>query len=388
MSLEAFVGVLFASFVGAITFAKVARAQSFAQVMFSELLVVRYGSGTVEENESELFTTINGDENHHHHHLIKRGSRRSIGIQRERSHRSLNGRVVGISTFGVDQEDEDESKDSYPCPILEFQLVNRLHDVPAGQIMDATTNMVASIDLNQFYRLDREKTSNTKRTKKKKKNGGGRVKMEFKRGMLTQQESPCGLVVDFGDDEIPCSEDVLSTTQTSQLTESYEEDVTGHLVPRRIFARLEVETQHHPFLQHTWIVRHILNEHSPLLIPNVRETIQSCGGLWPMYLTNLQSIRSAIAFDQILVSFSGTSNADGNTVYAQKVYGYDALIVGHRFANMLYRSKRGARSLRANVSLINKVIEQAGGGGEELDQHRKHREERNESNTATIVFDL
>lgn len=46
VTIEAFVGVLFASFCGAIVFGKINRIQSFAQVTFSDPIVIRYGSGS------------------------------------------------------------------------------------------------------------------------------------------------------------------------------------------------------------------------------------------------------------------------------------------------------------------------------------------------------
>jgi hypothetical protein len=60
---------------------------------------------------------------------------------------------------------------------------------------------------------------------------------------------------------------------------------------------------------------------------------------------------------------SGTSNADANSVYAQKVYDFIDVNVGYRFVNPLYRDLDDG-SLRVDTSLINDVLEQAGGGGE------------------------
>merc|ERR1740139_1250603 len=52
-SVESFVGVLYAGFVGAIMFGKIVRLQSHAQVIFSDPIVIRYGSGVPDEIDCE-----------------------------------------------------------------------------------------------------------------------------------------------------------------------------------------------------------------------------------------------------------------------------------------------------------------------------------------------
>lgn len=65
-----------------------------------------------------------------------------------------------------------------------------------------------------------------------------------------------------------------------------------------------------------------------------------------------------------MVSLSGTSNADANSVYAQKVYDYRDLCVGYRFCDILYRDSDG--KIAVDHALLNDVKEQRGGGGEDL----------------------
>mmetsp|Transcript_10407 Transcript_10407/g.28765 ORF Transcript_10407/g.28765 Transcript_10407/m.28765 type:complete len:216 (-) Transcript_10407:22-669(-) len=119
------------------------------------------------------------------------------------------------------------------------------------------------------------------------------------------------------------------------------------------------------FFRRIWTVRHVLDANSPLLTTAARDLVNSCGGLWPKDVTTAKYVRHAVNFDQLLVSFSGTSNADANTVYAQKVYDYDALNIGFRFVNMLYRDRMSGR-VQVDLSLINDVRTQDGGGAENL----------------------
>lgn len=95
---EAFVGVCYASFASAIIFSKIARIKSIAQVEFSDPICVRYCTGVLEKS---------GDES------------------------------------GDSSSDEDE-EEAYPCPVLEFRIINQLWQKRGGEIMNATVNVVAS----------------------------------------------------------------------------------------------------------------------------------------------------------------------------------------------------------------------------------------------------
>lgn len=86
-------------------------------------------------------------------------------------------------------------------------------------------------------------------------------------------------------------------------------------------------------------------------------------GFWPRELNDYESVRDSVEFDQILVSLTGTSNADANSVYAQHVYHKVDVNIGYRFVNALYRDPSDG-NLRVDAKLINDVHEQAGGGGE------------------------
>jgi len=88
-AVEAFVGVLYGGFVGAVIFGKVLRVQSRAQVIFSDPLVIRYGCGL---------------------------------------------------------HDVDCEEGCIPCPILEFRCINKFHDKIGGEVFDATLNCVAIVN--------------------------------------------------------------------------------------------------------------------------------------------------------------------------------------------------------------------------------------------------
>ena len=324
MTLEAFVGVLFASMCGAVMFAKVSRIQSFAQVLFSDPIVIRYGTGVkVEEGQEEK-----SDD--------------------------------GSSSIEIE---------NIPCPILEFRIVNQLNSIIGGEIIDATVNIVASIHASQACSSVRHAV-NRRRRGKKGKRGGLRARGTIRR-------VPSGSKMD----ENPSLRESNRNESTDSLRallpsvpiktlgrthQAFEEDPTGRLVPRRIFSKLEVESPDHPFFKRVWVIRHRLDENSPLLKTHARQLVKLNQGHWPRELNSAEGVRAAVLFDQILVSMSGTSNADANSVYAQKVYDFVDLNVGYRFVNVLYRDSND--SLRVDSRLINDVMEQAGGGGEPFSQ--------------------
>jgi hypothetical protein len=128
----------------------------------------------------------------------------------------------------------------------------------------------------------------------------------------------------------------------------------------------QVESDKHPYFKRVWNVRHVLNEYSPLLTPQVRRTLIENDGYWPEHLNNHESIRANIRFNDCIVSFSGTANASGSTVHAQKVYDFADINVGYSFSNVL-RISNGF--VVVDAALLNDVQEQSGGGGEPLRKH-------------------
>lgn len=261
-----------------------------------------------------------------------------------------------------------------PCPVLEFRLANRLNWVQGGELLDATLNIVACIDASQVCRTV-QNALRRRRHGKKGKRGGPRtrgtgpgllrarsqaaLKREEKNEILSKKLKKPPL------SSVPSIMSLLRSHQESVSRQTHQEFEEGDLVPHKIFSKLEVESPDHPFFKRAWTACHKLDKYSPLLKTSAREAIKNNGGFWPPELNTAEGVRSSIQFDQILVSFSGTSNADANSVYAQKVYDFVDVNVGYRFANLLYRDLHDG-SVHVDSRLINDVVEQAGGGGEDL----------------------
>lgn len=300
------------------------------------------------------------------------------------------GRGVQIEDGNGNETDEGKDKSQnqkLPCPIMEFRLANRLNGTVGGEILDASVNIVASIDASQATRPE----SQMRRRRGKK----GKRKMPRRQPtVIRQRGSSVQKIADdllntndeeeskdteTEDDKSPFRSEFtirrsnrhLNTKMAMPLQiigparQPFDEDPTGHLVPKRVFSKLEVESPDHPFFKRAWIVRHRLDQNSPLLTTEARQLMKNCNGGWPPQLNSAEGVRSAVKFDQVIVSMSGTSNADANSVYAQKVYEYVDISVGYCFVNLLYRDPVD-EGLRADIRLINDVVEQAGGGGEDF----------------------
>ena len=327
--MESFVGILFASICGAILFAKVTRIASFAQVTFSDPIVIRYGSGVM---------TQDGDDDEE--------GKSSDG----------EGEFEDLRPAG-------EIKLSHmPCPILEFRVVNRLHSVVGGEIIDATMNIVACIDEKQSLPSTGKALGTRRRGKKGKKRGprrGGVQRDDGGSGSLSSSMS------ENASRRLNRARESVRELFRQQSLPAANDRRTSRIVEPRVYAKLEIESPEHPFFKRVWLARHTLDQNSPLLLPPARDLVKRNGGHWPEELNSAEAVRKVVKFDQILVSLSGTSNVDANSVYSQKAYDHVDICIGYRFCNLLFRDTDG--SLGVDTSLLNDVTEQAGGGGESLD---------------------
>lgn len=257
---ESFVGILFASFCGAIVFGKVARTRSHAQVTFSDPIVVRYGKGLDDDADS-------------------------------------------------DSGSEEEGISRLPCPVLEFRVINRLHSTRGGELMDATMNVVASVDESQACTSVRTAARGRRRKGRRRRCPPAKARAAIPSTVEEQASLPS-----------PISETMDVTLHPIARVKKYQavdDNIDGENASRRIFTKLELDVPDHPFFKRVWTAAHTLNEHSPLLSNKARRLVRENGGFWPAALNHHEAVRASIHFDQIIVSLSGTLNADANSVYAQ-----------------------------------------------------------------------
>jgi hypothetical protein len=263
-SFEAFVGIMFGGFCGAILFGKVLRIQSDASVTFSDPMVIRFGPG-----------------------------------------------VSALSDCVAHRDKELEQYDNL-FPVLEFRIVNNLWNEVGGEILDASLSVVANIDENessddrdsigtsshsQFDNDGMRKEESSTHSSSLNSNHEQQHKHFLTRGRLRQSFFHGHVAME----DIPSS----SQTTTSKI---------GHL-----YCRMKMETHEHPYFNRVWVVRHRLDQHSPLLRERDRREIRRLGGKWPMRLNNAMAIRKSLHFNAILVSLNGLANMSASAVYAQKI---------------------------------------------------------------------
>lgn len=386
-SLESFLGVLYSGFCGAILFGKVLRIQSHAQVIFSDPIVIRYGSG-VENFDDGADDDEDDEEEEPEEETAKEESN-------EESTSGGGGGGGGVSFAATTKAGnaKKRKKKKIPCPVLEFRVVNRLFNEEGGEIMDAMLNVVANVDADDVDPTLRDAVDAERR----------RWLQQQQSSMLTtdpetategsESESERTTATDISNVPTASIATVASSTgatikgglaksgvslrklidplglvaQATRDHQAVDEDPSSKLVNKRIFSKLLIEASDHPFFKRVWLARHILDETSPILTPKARRQIRRNGGYWPESLNHHDAVRNSIQFNQILVSLTGVSNVSASDVYAQKIYDFVDINVGYQFVNILYRDgdvKDGV--LKVDKDLINDVREQNGGGGEPL----------------------
>jgi hypothetical protein len=318
---------------GAILFGKILRIQSHAQVVFSDPLLIRYGSGLVPKTKPE-----EGNE---------------AGQQAE-------------------SESSDPEAAKMPCPVLEFRVVNRLYKDAGGEIMDALLNVAANIDAN-----DVAETASTKGT-------APPSLVQSTSGFFRAPASTRSLPNDLSTSARNLTDSTHSRGQraTEGRTSSqslfasmggwgraipasdFDESVVSRFTNKHVFCKMYIEAAEHPFFKRVWVARHVLDDSSPIVKPKIKKMIKKNGGFWPEKFSSYSGIRACLQFNQILVSLNGISNASASDVYAQKIYSFSDIHIGYQFVNILYCNRDG--TLGVDIDLINDVREQNGGGGEPL----------------------
>ena len=371
-------GVLYGAICGAIMFGKISRVSSFANVLFSEPILIRYGTGLQEFH------------------------------------------VAGRIGF----------------PILEFRIVNRMHNKQGGEILNASVTCVAAIEESQASQSIRIAAKGGRRRRRHvfrepvrrheslnsddesarsrrssaigallhpMASGGGRgdhsnrlrgfgvssAALFSRHGQghsdsslnsgphhapeLGRTQSLDARATPAGGAPRPFANrmDKQTARAVVEVVESGQKaalvDEGSPWVPRRIFSPIFVETPSHPFFRRAWIVRHTLDTTSPLLTSKVKRKIAANHGKWPSECNSYKFIRENVKFKQILVSFSGTSNSTGKSIYNQKVYEPEDVTVGYSFSRILHKDP-DTGALHVREEFINDVNEQLGGGGEPLQQ--------------------
>ena len=349
--------MIYAGFTGGVIFAKVTRLTQRARVKFSDPLLVKFGSGVSSGGSLDKSLIVNDSK--------------------------------GKSETNVDKETSEkdstvEQTSPAPFPVLEFRLANELHSVAASEIIGSQVKAVVLIEAQQ----DGEEVGDalTKQIKMERlKRMRSRRRSSSTHPTTTDFSSHTNFSSHSTDDNpsLRSNQSIAASTRGASSPTSSVLDRTKHyfgnrkkkiddqepgsdlIVPRMIFATLDLDHSKYPFCQRLWTFCHTIDGKSPLLKSSARQRIMENGGVWPTEWNNAQGVRNAIRFNQIVVSFTGVCNINAADVYKQKVYDFVDLACGYQFVNPMYKSSSG--KLKVDLDLMHDVVEQNGGGGESLD---------------------
>jgi len=137
---ESFVGLLYAGMCAAILFGKVGRVQSHAQVKFSHALCVKLGTPAEDGDNSATTLGMGGTGTGLGAQLVLEtptSQAPSAFLSDTPGAESQMSMMSPMSTM-VDR------RPKISCPVLTFQVINKLANTPGGEIMDANMRAVAS----------------------------------------------------------------------------------------------------------------------------------------------------------------------------------------------------------------------------------------------------
>lgn len=388
MAYISFSGVLFGGITGAVIFSKIARMQTVAQIAFSEPICIRYGSGLLAEladndeemsSESAPFPLLEFRILNQLSHIV--GGEivdASIGIMADTPFRSrdtnFSPATQSIIFIPPDEEirsskgdlSSNLSKVAIPGKLLANTIgstIAKVHSsVPIGS---AIAKMQSAVPKIPFVRTT----------------GASSVIQQLKRHISTTS-MPDGNggdeFSDRNDEEIEAALEEAFEARFLERLERKQKQMLSHtnaskvfvegdgkLFPLSFFQRLDVETDTHPFFKRAWLIRHVIDESSPLLSDEARLLIEKNNGVWPTELNNLTSIRKHVSFNNLIVRFKGTSQATGSTVYGFKVYKFSAVNIGYEFAPLIQFVEKNEK-VTIDKTLLNSIKVQSGGGDEPL----------------------
>lgn len=338
-ALEAFSGIIAASMVSAVLFGKLARNQAIASVNFSKQIVTQIGPELVKNEDND------------------------------------------DSSIYFDKK---KNRKRYPCPVIEFRIVNFHYGHAGAEIVNACVNVVAHTDTTEHIETQEETNHLTGEAMLTNGLSPGSLVQKLNKN-INKRLSVIGPISMFGEEsgpynkkerqkqeimkqlrelekqfdsqrsdllsEWPCpsgkeQKEPVNAQQNSKNKKSTDGSAFCDDREKRLFSPLELETDSHPYFKRVWIVRHSLNENSPILTKKARNIIEKNYGYWPHQMCNHESIHEYVKFHQLIVTISGTTNTAGSSVFGYKVYDFKDLAIGYSFQNILSVSEDGRLKIK------------------------------------------
>jgi len=264
---------LYSDFAVAIVFGKVLSVYSRANVVFSDICILRYGTGIINDTED-----LSND------------------IEDEKEEEEINALVLDLgksllnknNSLGTPKRMQSIFRRTMPCPVLLFRITNNKANYSFGDIMN--------------------------------------------------------LKIDVG-----CI--VIRRTDQSDKNRM-----------RRQIRNLKVLPKSVPVFDKILYIRHVLNADSPLINIETRKMILRNNGKWAAMYDSREKIRETLHFSQLNISLQGISDVSLSTVYANKTYDIDEVMVGYKFVDMTFKDQGSKKkNYYVDFSLVNCISEQVGG---------------------------
>jgi len=338
MVTEAMIGILYAGFASAVLFAKVWAAQGKAQVIFSDIMLLRYGNGV---KQSEI---IDNDDQYSSDSEADSSFSEDIEVEPVFSSESISR--------------QHPSK----FPILEFRIANETSQLTLEAKVSCVVSVVSSKERAQRKAL-REKVKTASFHKNSdRQNLREKVKKESFPKNTDRQNRDASQANPSVDRRKTMKRHVSVKDIIANLDKDHHLD-SVLLENDNIFREVAIQCPHIPIFERVWTVVHVLDENSPLLRKKVREKIRSTH-TWPTeYNMSPEDIRRSLRdFGSLHIIFQHVTHS-GIVAFSHKRYEYNDLLIGYRFADIAY-TKNGYDDVHIDRFLINDVIEQDGGGGE------------------------
>jgi len=307
LAVEAFIGVLFIGYTGALLMAKISRQNATARVVFSSAVCLQYGAGLTDTR----FDVVR--------------SLRTVG---------------GLQSLDNSDEESLPEAISQDYPFIEFRIVNERSNRKGGEIAECSVRcMTVGVKLVE------------------KDNYPSQISL-----MEDLEESQQQI------DDAELNHSAIEGETNMGLDSNGA--ISPHNI-KRAYTRVTVKPDFHPyFAKGGWYLRHILDHESPFLKPKVRAALKTLNG-WPTRLNDHEAIRRCLATDifEFSLIFQGKSNLTSDMVFKIHTYKTADIYIGFKFADLGYvvRSDEDRQGeVQFDLSLVHDIVPQDGGGNEPL----------------------
>jgi len=379
-SMECLIGILFVGFWSAVMFARVHLYQMEAKVAFSSNIVMMHAPGGVAATSKSMrfLRMASGLEgksdtvgkpcpvlvfrivNQLHGHVEGEIMNAAINVvalinkdQVDPNTRMLAGHAIFGKAFSTVTEASDNGILTALAGITKQSPVTQKF-MKKTKLVIAGKRMMDGAREEEETKLEESDSGDTSFSQPTYPTGATHEqmrKMDSRRKMLQQTKDPSmamskpqllSVATNRGRVRDIMQQSFLDPTLKNEVEvySTFKED-DSDAVPNMVYTKLNVTPDALPTFKRVWVVGHVLDEFSPLLTEEARQLVKENNGNWPKQLDSIHNLKQSVAFDSILVSFTGVPSVTAEDVFEQHVYDWDDTKFGYSFKSMLFRDPKG-----------------------------------------------